>query len=203
MSYHVHMNESLNIDSAMTHEEVIAQNSLSPAPQEILEKIVVLEVMYLNYNYEIHVGQIAIHQDVADDVKDFFRLALEQKFLIEKVIPVSNEKYGWDDGRSCADNNSSGYNYRCIAGTNKLSYHARGCAFDINPVQNVYIKYDEKQREIFRVPKDVLYDERVKGTLTKNHPLVVFMKEHGWIWGGDWTPEEGRIDYQHFEKRFI
>ena len=30
--------------------------------------------------------------------------------------------------------------------------------------------------------------------------LVVLMKNLGWQWGGDWMPESGRIDYQHFEK---
>ena len=46
------------------------------------------------------------------------------------------------------------------------------------------------------------YDEKAKGTLTKDHPLVIFMKERGWIWGGDWSKiGDSGVDYQHFEKQ--
>ncbi|MCK7509072.1 MAG: M15 family metallopeptidase [Desulfobacterales bacterium] len=38
-----------------------------------------------------------------------------------------------------ADNNSSGFNFRVIADTNKLSLHSFGRAVDINPVQNPVI----------------------------------------------------------------
>jgi len=188
------------VDSAMTPKEILAQNPSAMTPFKILSAIVILEVEYIGYDDKMHRGQIAVHQEVSEDVRSFFTLAQKYKFPIEKVVPISNQKYFWDDEKSCNDNNSSGYNYRVIAGTNKLSYHATGLAFDINPAQNIYIKYDEKQEEVFRAPENGVYNELAKGTLTKNHPLVIFMKQHGWIWGGDWTPEEGRVDYQHFEK---
>ncbi len=188
------------IDSALSDAEILLENPAFPAPREIVAAIQVCEVVYVGYDGKMHQGQIAVHSAIAHEVEDFFALARELSFPIEKVIPISDKKYAWDDETSCTDNNSSGYNYRTIMGTDRLSKHARGCAFDINPAQNIYIRYDEEGNEIFRSPKNGVYDETVPGTLTANHPLVLAMKAKGWVWGGDWTKEEGRVDYQHFEK---
>lgn len=184
----------------MTTEEILAQNPTMPAPQEILHSLTILMVKYYGFDTVIHSGQIVVHKNVAKDVESFFEVALENKFPIEKVIPISHEKYTWDDETSCNDNNSSGYNYRLIMGTNRMSKHAQGLAFDINPVQNIYVRYDEQGKEIYRLPKNGTYNKNAKGTLSDEHPLVILMKKLGWKWGGDWTPESGRIDYQHFEK---
>lgn len=184
----------------MKVEEVLAQNPNSPAPQDILDSLGVLEIEYYGFDEKIHSGQIAMRKDVAEDTKKFFDLALKIKFPIEKVIPISNTKYKWNDEASCNDNNSSGYNYRLVAGTNRMSKHSKGLAFDINPVQNIYVKYNKDGNETVRYPKEGVYDKNTKGTLTSDSPLVILMKDLGWDWGGDWVPESGRVDYQHFEK---
>lgn len=181
----------------MSEIEITIQNPKNPAPQEILDLLDVLEVQHFGYDGQIYSGQIVMNKGVIDEVKLFFEKAAEIKFPIEKVVPISNKKYAWDDELSCEDNNSSGFNYRAIAGTNKLSKHASGLAFDINPAQNIYIRYDENMNEIARSPKDGVYDEKAKGTLTKDHPLVTLMKGLGWTWGGDW---KSPADWQHFEK---
>lgn len=185
------------IDSQVPLAQILAQNPNNPAPAEVLDEIVVLEVKHYGYDGLPHAGQIAVNKAVADDVRQFFEKAWELQFPIEKVIPISNPKYAWDDNASCDDNNSSGYNYRLIGGTNRMSKHARGLAFDINPVPNIYVRFDENMKETFRAPKNGVYDENAKGTLTKDHPLVKLMKDLGWTWGGDWTSP---LDYQHFEK---
>ena len=188
------------IDSNMAREEILAQNPKSPAPQNIIDALEILTVKYFGFDEKIHSGQLVMNKNVIKDVESFFDLALKLSFPIEKVIPISNPKYGWDDEASCNDNNSSGYNYRLIMGTNMLSRHSQGLAFDINPVQNIYVRYDKDLNEIYRSPKDGTYNEKAKGTLTSSDPLVSHMKTLGWEWGGDWTPETGRIDYQHFQK---
>ena len=190
----------LIIDSAMSREEIFAQNPLSPAPDGVLKMLEIVLVSYVGFDGEKHRGQIVMHRAVVDDVKEFFARALVLSFPVEKVIPISTEKYAWNDAASCEDNNSSGYNYRTIFGTEQLSYHARGLAFDINPVQNVYVRYDAEGNETYRLPRNGAYDERASGTLTQHHPLVLFMRDRGWTWGGDWKKEGGRTDYQHFEK---
>ena len=107
--------------------------------------------------------------------------------------------YDGDDYRLMAENISSGFNYRQIAGTDKLSLHAYGLAFDINPVQNPYIhKLDNK---IVVDPPGAKYDPAESGALANDHRLVQFLTKRGWVWGGSWTLEKtGRVDYQHFEK---
>lgn len=191
------------VDSNMGREAILAQNPESIAPQDVIDNIEILVVEYLGFDDVIHSGQIAMSKSVSNEVKEFFELALKIRFPIEKVIPISNEKYKWDDVVSCDDNNSSGFNYRKVLGTNRMSKHSSGSAFDINPVQNIYVRYDKDLNETARYPKDGVYNENAKGTLTKNSPLVILMKNLGWDWGGDWTPESGRVDYQHFEKNIL
>ena len=194
------MSKNIIIDSAMTDEAILAQNPANPAPPEVLRTIAVLSVTYRGFDDRLHSGQIAIQQAVTSDIKAFFDLALQFNFPIAKVIPISHEKYCWNDELSCNDNNSSGYNYRLVAGTARMSKHATGLAFDINPVQNIYIRYDQTRKEIFRAPSKGVYNKNAPGTLNAINPLVTEMKKRGWIWGGDWTSVSGRIDYQHFER---
>src|SRR3989344_6449456 len=181
----------------------IVQNPKNPAPQEILDTLEVIEVVYCGFDDAIHQGAIIINEVVSEDVRKFFDLALKIKFPIKKIIPISDPKYHWDDDISCEDNNSSGFNYRNIGGSNKLSKHAFGLAFDINPVQNIYVRYDKGLKEVFRAPTNGIYNPETPGTLVEGDPLVTLMKNLGWTWGGDWTPESGRIDYQHFEKDMV
>ncbi len=195
------MNTQNIIDSNLSPEQAIFQNPNSIAPSEIINSQRLLIVTYLSFDNLTHEGQIVVHKDLITDISDFFNLAQELSFPIEKVIPISTKKYAWDDLCSCDDNNSAGFNYRKIGDNqSKLSKHATGCAIDINPVQNIYVKYDKSENELFRFPKDGVYDPEKIGTLTKNHPLVILLKDRGWTWGGDWTPASGREDYQHFEK---
>jgi peptidoglycan LD-endopeptidase CwlK len=188
------------VDSGMSCADALAQNPQNLAPVEILESLVLIQVSYYGFDSKMHSGQIVVHKNVATEVILFFEKAAELKFPIAKVVPISDSHYLWDDEVSCCDNNTSAYNYRLIAGTNKISKHARGLAFDVNPVQNIFVRYDKNLNETYRLPPNGAYEPLVPGTLTQEHELVILMKNLGWTWGGDWKPEEGRVDYQHFEK---
>ncbi len=189
------------VDSNMPLIQALAQNPQSPTPPDILDAMRMIDVTYHGFDKLLHKGQIVMHADAIEEVGSFFALALKLEFPIQSVVPISDPRYAWDDESSCDANNSSGFNYRAITGNpDKLSKHARGMAFDVNPVQNIYVKYNEQLQVVFRFPADGVYDERVAGTLTPEHPLVRHMKKLGWEWGGNWTPESGRTDYQHFEK---
>jgi hypothetical protein len=100
-----------------------------------------------------------------------------------------------------AQNISSGFNYRTIAGTTEVSLHGKGMAFDVNPRINPYIRYENGVQII--APHSASYNPKAPGTLHATHPLVVHMKSLGWEWGGDWLPQSGRVDYQHFQKEII
>ena len=185
----------------MSREAALAQNPENPAPPETMESLEVVDIRHLGFDGRWHEGQLVVHRDAVPDVREFFALAGKLEFPIAHAIPISAPQYHWDDEVSCADNNSSAFNYRFIAGTERLSRHADGLAFDVNPLQNPYIRFDREENEISRTPRGSAYDEQAPGTLTKDHPLVVLMRERGWTWGGDWDPKEGVVDYQHFERQ--
>ena len=176
----------------------IAQAIGKAGPKEILSQQDVLTVQYWGFDNLEHQGQIVINKLLSVEVQEWFELASRLKFPIEKVAPAV--LYDNDDDKLMALNVSSGFNYRKIAGTSKLSRHAMGRAFDINPRQNPYIR--KEGSSVIIAPSGAVWDSSQPGTLFRTHELVRFMLDRGWIWGGDWSLEEsGRIDYQNFESR--
>ena len=167
----------------------IKQNPQAPCPKIILRRQIVVNVSYYSFDDKTHRGQIIVAKDLAQDVKDVFKLLLQEKFPISSVIPIS--EFWWDDELSMRANNSSGFNYRTITGTNRLSNHAYGRAIDINPLLNPYVK------EGIVKPHGATYRLDEPGTITSNSKITSFLKQRGWTWGGDW---KDRKDYQHFEK---
>lgn len=163
--------------------------------EEIKARLETVNVKFYSDDNQIHDGQIIVDKDNVQDVKDLFEMILslpeEQRFPITSVEPI--EKYNWDDEASMSENNTSAFNYRKIAGTDKLSLHSYGFAFDLNPRINPYIVEGKVTQ-----PRNGSYNTEVPGTLYSGHPIVEFMKQRGWEWGGDWTKYQ---DYQHFQKK--
>lgn len=179
-------------DAQLTKEEALRPNPDFPIPPEAFEKLFLLEIMYLSFDGKYHRGQIVIDKELRKDVRDFFDFLLHQNFPINIAIPVAHERFNFNDHVSMAENNSSGFNPRNIAGKNEPSNHAYGWAIDINPRQNPYIKKDSSIE-----PDGAVYDSNQPGTLTAESPIVKFLKDRGWIWGGDYQEFK---DYHHFEK---
>ncbi len=184
------MNKTI-IDSAMTIDEAKKQNPKLLCSKEILNNIVVVDVEYYSFDGQIHKGQIAIHRDLADDVRGAFELLLDEKFPVGTVIPISDIKFVWDDNLSTAANNTSAFNYRFVRGTEIMSNHAEGRAIDINPKLNPYFPGGK----VF--PPHASYDPSILGTIPVNSKLVAYFEKLGWRWGGSWDED---LDYQHFEK---
>lgn len=185
------LSEKIVVDSDLSVEDALKQNPDMIAPIEIIKRQKVLEVFYFGFDGEKHRSQIVVDKDLAGDVLGAFELIEKEKFPIKAVIPSSDEKYEWDDDKLMKANVTSGFNYRLIARTGKISNHAFGRAIDINPFQNPFIKGD------YISPFGSSYDSKAKGTIVKNSFLVRYFKSRGWDWGGDWTD---RKDYMHFEK---
>lgn len=182
------------VDSRMTEDE--AFEGLHPdCPKEIRDRQKIVEVLYYGFDLKIHQGQLVIDAELESDIKTVFETALNERFPIFSVIPVSDKRFRkdgrWDDDLSMAANNTSAFNYRAVTGGGRLSNHAYGRAIDINPYQNPYIKGD------IVLPKASRYNPNAKGTLTADHPIVKTFLKLGWEWGGNWTSLK---DYQHFEK---
>ncbi len=185
------MDGTLIIDSDVTDEEALRA---CPAPVEIISQQQVLAVHTIGFDGFVHCGQIVVARDLAKEVLEIFSALCTMRFPIEKVIPVA--RFGWSDDESMRVNNSSGFNYRAIAGGENLSHHATGRAIDINPRQNPYIKPNSDGTNLV-LPPDAVYDVRQMGTLTADSDAVRIFESRGWEWGGRWTT---RLDYHHFQK---
>lgn len=184
--------KKIKIDSDMTYYEAVLHNISPKASVEVPPQMRVVNVLYYSTDAKIHKGQIVIHRKLVYDIKKIFALAFKMKFPILKAVPISHPWYKWNDKRSVTANNTSAFNYRTIAGTEKLSNHAKGTAIDINPRINPFIGKNGKV-----TPAGAEYDPKAPGALHANHPIVKEFKRLGWTWGGDWEKVK---DYQHFEK---
>jgi len=160
------------------------------APKSIIDSLVLLNVEFYDFEGKLQQGHLVVNIAVADDIMELFELIKTNRFPIAQAKPIVY--FGWDDNASMEANNTSAFNYRTIAGTNRLSHHATGRAIDINPVQNPVIYADGKIS-----PIGAKYNPKSPGTLTANSEIVKFMKSRGWRWGGDWTSFK---DYHHFDK---
>jgi hypothetical protein len=80
------------------------------------------------------------------------------------------------------------FNWRKIAGTNRLSMHSFGMTIDINTKYSNYWQWDCKCK-----------DEAVKLNYKNRIPkkIVAIFEKYGFIWGGNWN----HYDTMHFEYR--
>jgi len=179
--------EDIIIDSALTFAEAIEG---STAPLAIIDSLSLVDVLYYSFDGMRHQGQIILDGALEDDVYEIFLLIEKLQFPVGKVIPIV--AYQWEDGHSMADNNSSGFNFRVIEGTNKLSLHSFGRAIDLNPVQNPVV-YPTG----IIAPAGASYRPKNKGAFTADHPVVREFVRRGWHWGGNFEQPK---DYHHFEK---
>src|SRR5262249_47421353 len=124
----------------------------------------------------------------------------EIRFPIAKARLINH--YEGNDDTSIADDNTSAFNSRNVAGTNSLSLHAYGLAIDLNPLENPYVQH-LSGKQIFSPPAGAAYTNRFKGQPEKQLGLGlaeavidVFADEGFVIWGANWTSS---TDYQHFQ----
>ena len=181
------MSEPIIIDSNLSFAEAVEG---SEAPLEVIDSLSLVDVFYYSFDGKRHSGQMIVDSRLEDDVYEIFEQIDKLKFPVGKVIPIV--AYDWDDEASMADNNSSSFNFRVIANTNKLSLHSFGRAVDINPVQNPVI-YPTG----IIAPDGAVYRPKNNGAFTASHPIVREFLKRGWHWGGNFEQPK---DYHHFEK---
>ncbi len=115
----------------------------------------------------------------------------EDRFPIRRMVLI--DRYGADDHRSMNADNTSAFNCRFVAGTNRWSMHAYGKAIDINPVENPYVgswgvSPPNGAAFVDRTPKR-------KGMIAHGDVVWRVFRRIGWEWGGDWHTLK---DYMHF-----
>jgi len=175
------------VDSAMAFDEAVSGTG---APPEVIAALRLIEVDYRGFDGRLHRGQLVVHRDLAKETGELFIRMAEMGFPVTGAVPIV--RFGWSDEASMAADNSSAFNYRVVAGTDRLSLHAAGRAVDINPLRNPAIYPDGRI-----APAAGVYRPGAPGTLTAEHPLVHAFEERGWRWGGRF----GHVrDHHHFEK---
>ena len=148
--------------------------------------IVTIEIPFINFSGNEDIGYLQVHKNVKDEVINIFNEIKELGFPIFNMVTI--DKYDYDDKKSVVSNNSSGYNFRFVNGSTKLSNHAIGLAIDINPKQNPWLH--PSALNIFP------YVPGEKGTIESGSDIVNIFNKWGWFWGGNWK----NPDYQHFFK---
>lgn len=138
-------------------------------------------------------GELICNAAIAEDLLDIFRNLYVAQYPIESMRLIDD--FDADDVKSMEANNTSCFNFRKIAGSDKLSNHSLGLAIDINPLYNPYVKGSKVSPEAGRQ-----YADRSKPFPYKIDSDDLCYREftaHGFTWGGNWKSLK---DYQHFEK---
>lgn len=152
----------------------------------------------LHYDLEGNVcqGEMVCNKLIADRLLDIFRQLYEARYPIERIQLADD--FDADDERQMQANNTSCFCYRVVAGSTKLSKHARGLAVDINPLYNPCVRRRNGKLNI-EPATAVPYVDRT-GTFpckidTTDLAYRLFTA-NGFTWGGSWRTVK---DYQHFE----
>lgn len=184
-------------------------SSVSPLPKEIRQLMIgsswragcpvplsdlrLVTVTYWGFDAAAHMGRLVVHRWYAEDLARVFHKLYDARFPIRRVRLV--DRYGGDDQRSMAADNTSAFNCRYRDGVCcRWSMHAYGKAIDINPVENPYIGPWGVSPD---AGADFLDRTDVRpGMLVKKDRAWWAFHAIGWEWGGTWT--DGTKDYQHF-----
>jgi hypothetical protein len=157
------------------------------------DRLALVKFSYLGFDGRVHGdGEIVVMDAVADHVARIFQRLLELRFPLAKALPIN--RYDGDDDASTADNNTSSFNDRPVAGGTSLSVHAYGLAIDLNPVQNPFLQGAARRID----PKGgEKYLDRADIRPGMAETVIDVFADNGFsIWGGDW---HNPIDYQHFQ----
>ena len=108
---------------------------------------------------------------------------------VDKIIKkLSSELDNHPEYKKCITNIAGTFNWRNIAGTERLSMHSFGMTIDINTKYSNYWQWDCKCK-----------NENSKFNYKNKIPekLVAIFEKYGFIWGGNWY----HYDTMHFEYR--
>ena len=156
-----------------------------------LGRLRLLRVSHWDFHGRVESGQLVIHERYARGMADVFARLFAKRFPIRRMELI--DRYGADDHRSMAHDNTSAFNCRFVNGTNDWSMHAYGKAVDINPRENPYVSGDFVSPPEGRPFAD--RSDHRKGMILAKGPVVgAFERLIGWEWGGLWS---GPTDYQH------
>jgi hypothetical protein len=159
------------------------------------ERLKLVNFSYVDFNGTAKTdGSIVVLDAISQQVLDLFNELRSSQFPIERAELM--DVYNGNDDASMDNNNTSSFNDRAIAGSDRISLHAYGAAIDINPRQNPFI-VREGQAVVVKPALGGDYLQRSKPFPGMAEQAVPIFARHGFaIWGGDWKNPK---DYQHFQ----
>jgi hypothetical protein len=170
------------------------EHSWRPGCPTPITDLVYLRLSYYGFDQTVHDGELVVHKALASEVLTIFKALFDQHFPVEKMTVIDD--YQGDDDASMADNNTSAFNCRFVAGKpGVFSKHSHGRAIDINPRTNPMVA----DGAVFPPTGSAFIDRKKKapGILRAGDRAVREFTRRGWVWGGAWASPQ---DYQHFEK---
>jgi hypothetical protein len=102
----------------------------------------------------------------------------------KKLQAISQELDKLPHLKKYLENPAGTFNWRNIAGTNRLSTHSFGITIDINVKYSNYWEWEKSN-------KPLVYKNQIP------YEIVEIFEKHGFIWGGKWY----HYDTMHFEYR--
>ena len=156
-----------------------------------------IRALHWDYDQQVHIGEMIVNKQIANTVAGIFRKLYDAKYPIQRMLLP--DVYGADDETQMRANNTSSFCYRAIAGTTKLSKHARGLAIDINTLYNPYYKDREDGSRFVQPATATKYCDRswtFPYKIDEQDLCYRLFTEAGFEWGGSWKTCK---DYQHFE----
>jgi hypothetical protein len=161
--------------------------------------LVLLSVPYWDYRGQAKMGELVVHTSVGAEILEVFKtLYTDRSYAFDRIERI--DVYDGDDRASMTANNTSAYNCRLVAGSNRLSSHAKGLAIDINPFTNPFVTSkltSPPGAEAYDTPAERLALKGKPGLILRRGVLTKAFAAKGWKWGGNWTSLK---DYQHFSK---
>lgn len=157
-----------------------------------------LQLSHYGFDKKEYLGQMVCNRLIAEDMIYIFRKLYEARYPIARMRLI--DEYDACDFESMADNNTSCFCYRTVAGSKQLSKHSMGMAVDINPLYNPCF-YVRSGKVLPSEGKDFVHNRELRkdipGMIDKNDLCYRLFTSRGFRWGGNWRSLK---DYQHFEK---
>ena len=156
------------------------------------DRLRLLKLSVWGFDGRVHRGRLVVNKDAVGPMLGALHRLFDLRFPIRRMRLV--DAYGAVDDRSMEADDTSAFNCRFVAGTERWSEHAYGRAIDVNPIENPYADGDG----YVSPPQGAPFADRsrrAKGLIHRNGPVVAAFAAVGWGWGGNW---EWPKDYQHF-----
>ena len=156
-----------------------------------LDELSLLTLSHWDFEGEVVQGELIVAAAHAQALVGVFDALFEASFPIRKMKPAYH--YEGSDDASMADDNTSAFNCRAVAGGSSYSQHSYGHAIDINTVENPYVRGQK-----ILPPAGAGFLDRLDlrpGMVVADGPVVAAFAAIGWKWGGNWRSLK---DYQHF-----